>query len=55
MLEDKLVLLISDNAMFMVTTKENSKKYDEEFYPVTAEGIEGYNIEFRDGVLVSTM
>jgi hypothetical protein len=53
MLEDKLVLLIQDNAVFMVTTKENAKNYNEEFYPVIAEGIEAYNIELRDGKLVS--
>jgi len=47
MLADKLVVIISDNAMFLVSTEENSKRYDEEFYPVTKEGREAYNIEFN--------
>ena len=53
MLEDKMVLIISDTGIFMVTTEENSKKYNEEFYPVDAEGMEAYKIEFKDGILVS--
>jgi hypothetical protein len=41
MLEDKLVLLIQDNSVFLFTTEENSEKYNEEFCPVIAEGIDG--------------
>jgi hypothetical protein len=52
MLEDKLVVIISDTGVFMVTTEENSKHYDEEFYPVNAEGIEAYGIRF-DGVVMT--
>ncbi|MFT6922039.1 MAG: hypothetical protein ACJA1C_001037 [Crocinitomicaceae bacterium] len=34
-------------------TKENSEKYNEEFYAVIAEGIDGYNIQWKGGGLVS--
>jgi len=44
MLEDKQVVIISDGALFIVTTEENSKKYEGEFYPVGAEAIEAYGI-----------
>lgn len=53
MLEDKLVVIISDTGVFMVTTEENSKNYNEEFYPVDAEGMEAYGIRFESGMLVS--
>jgi hypothetical protein len=49
MLEDKLVLNIWDNAMFIVTTEENARNYDLEFHPVTAEGIDAYNIVYKEG------
>lgn len=44
MLEDPQVVIISDNSVFIVTTKENSKNYDEVFYPVDEEGIEAYDL-----------
>lgn len=53
MLEDKKVLIISDTGIFIVTTEENSKKYDEEFYPVCAEAMEAYNIVYENGYLKS--
>lgn len=54
MLEDKLVQIISDNGVFLVTTEENSKQYDEEFYPVSVEAIEVYGINLSDGKLILT-
>jgi hypothetical protein len=45
MREDSLVHIISDNAVFLVTTEENSKQYNEEFYPVSAEAMEAYEIK----------
>ncbi len=51
MLGDPLVVIISDTGVFMVTTQENSVKYNEEFYPVTEEGIEAYQIRIdKDGL-----
>ena len=50
MRNDPLVAIISDTGVFMVTTEENSKKYDEEFYPVCAEAMEAYGIRFDNGV-----
>ena len=37
-------VIVSDTGIFMVTTVENSKNYDEEFYPVGAEAMEAYGI-----------
>lgn len=34
MLEEPKVVIISDTGVFTITIEENSKKYDEEFYPV---------------------
>lgn len=51
MREDPLVVIISDTGVFMVTTDENSKNCDEEFYPVDAEGREAYGISYEDGML----
>ena len=45
MLEDPKVVIISDTGIFMVTTEENSKKYDQEFYPVCAEAMEADDLE----------
>jgi hypothetical protein len=42
MRNDPLVAIISDTGVFIVTTEENSQKYDEEFYPVSTEAIEAY-------------
>lgn len=52
MRDDSLVVIISDTGVLMVTTEENSKKYDEEFYPVTAEGREAYGIRLVGGILI---
>ena len=49
MLEDPLVAILSEGTVFMVTTLENSRKYDEEFYPVDAEAMKAYNITCREG------
>lgn len=49
MLEDRQVLIISDNATFLVTTETNSHKYQEDFFPVTAEAAKDYNIQYREG------
>ena len=49
MLGDPLVAIISDTGVFMVTTEENSKKYDEDFYPVSAEAREAYGIRMENG------
>lgn len=54
MLGDQLVTIISDTGVFMVTTKENSLKYNEDFYPVCAEAKDAYGIQMKDGKLVST-
>lgn len=53
MLEDPKVVIISDTGIFMVTTEENSKKYNEEFYPVCAEAMEAYGIEINDRIVTS--
>jgi len=49
MRKDKKVLIISDNALFMVTTKTNSKWYNEKFYTVCQEAIKEYEIEVKSG------
>lgn len=54
MLEDPLVAIISDTGLFIVTTGENSLKYDEDFYPVCAEAKEVYGIRFEKDVLESS-
>lgn len=53
MRNDPLVAIISDTGVFIVTTEENSQKYDEEFYPVCAEAIEEYGIKLENGFLQS--
>lgn len=53
MLEDKMVCIIADNGLFLVTTEENSKKYKEDFYPVDVEGQKAYGIVVREGRVVS--
>lgn len=52
MLGDPLVAIISDTGVFMVTTEENSVKYNEHFYPVSAEAKEAYNIQYVVGVII---
>lgn len=51
MVGDSLVAIISDTGLFIVTTEENSRKYSEDFYPVSEEAKEAYNIRFENGVL----
>lgn len=51
MMEDPLVVIISDTGVFIVTTEKNSRKYDEEFYPVCDEAIKDYGIRFENGVI----
>jgi len=51
MREDPLLVIISDTGVFMVTTEENSKNYDEDFYPVGAEGRDAYGFYMESGVL----
>ncbi len=53
MLEDPLVAIISDTGLFVVTTEENSLKYDEKFYPVCAEAMKAYRIRFENNCLIS--
>ncbi len=55
MLQDPQVTIISDGALFMVTTQENSLKYPMEFHSVDAEAREAYNIRFENGILVSSL
>jgi hypothetical protein len=45
MRNDPLVAILSDTGVFIVTTEENSQKYDEEFYPVSAEARKSYGIQ----------
>lgn len=49
MFADPLVVIISDGALFLVTTKENSIKYQQEFTPVCAEAMEKYGIQYGEG------
>lgn len=55
MLEDKMVLIIADNGLFMVTTKENALNYNENFFPVDTEARKTYKIDVREGRVVSDM
>jgi hypothetical protein len=49
MREDPLVHIVSDTAVFMVTTLQNSVNYTENFYPVDAEAIEAYHLLYSEG------
>jgi len=49
MRRDKKVLIISDSALFLITTKSNSKWYNQKFNTVCREAIEMYEIEVREG------
>lgn len=51
MLGDPLVAIISDTGVFIVTTNENSLKYNEDFYPVCEEAEKAYGVWFEGGVL----
>lgn len=53
MLDDKLVQIISDTGVFIVTTVENSKRYDLDFYPVDKDAIEAYNLKSIGKILIS--
>ncbi len=45
--------IISDTGLFIVTTEENSEKYNEDFYPVSEEAREAYGITLnKDGRLL---
>lgn len=55
MRNDKRVLIISDNAVFMVTTKANSRWYNLYFESVPADAIEAYEIEVKDGKVSSVV
>lgn len=55
MRNDKRVLIISDRALFMVTTKTNSKWYNLYFESVPVEVEEAYEIEFKDGRVSSVL
>lgn len=48
MLQGKKAVIIYGNGAFLVTTEENSHKYNEEFYTVCAEPIEAYHIKLPD-------
>lgn len=52
MRNDPLVVIISDTGVFVVTTEENSVKYNEDFYPVDAEAKEVYGIRLVNSTLV---
>ncbi|TSJ42266.1 hypothetical protein [Fluviicola chungangensis] len=45
MREDPLVQIVSDTGVFIVTTVENSKQYPLDFYPVSTEAMEAYNLK----------
>ena len=54
MMEDKDLLIINDNAVFIITTQEHALNYpDEEFFPVCAEAIKDYGIREENGRIVS--
>lgn len=45
MMEDPLVLIISDTGVFIVTTLENLKQYTLDFFPVCKEAIKAYGLK----------
>ena len=56
MLLDKQLLIISDNAVFIVSTPKNAVNYPkEDFYSVGEEAMEGHEIEEREGRIVSDL
>ena len=56
MMMDRNLLIISDNAIFIVTTPEHSVIYPHEtFYDVGEEAIRDYEIEYKNGRVVSKM
>jgi hypothetical protein len=48
MREYPLVQIVSDTGMFNVTTVENLKQYPLDFYPLSAEVMEAYNLTPTD-------
>ena len=52
---DKKVLIVSDGALFLVTTLEYSKHFFEEFHEVTKKAIDVYQIVVKDGKVSSEL
>lgn len=48
MMADPLVRIISDTGVFIVTTIENSKRYQMDFYPLSAEVMEAYGLRINN-------
>lgn len=42
MFQDKMVTIINDGALFVVTTEKNATKYREDFYPMDADTMKMY-------------
>lgn len=56
MLADRKLLILSDNAIFIITFEENAVNYTSEtFYPVGEEAIRDYEIKVVDGRIVSDL
>lgn len=54
MLADRKLLILSDNAIFIITFEENAVNYpDETFYLVCEEAIRDYEIRVENGRVVS--
>ena len=52
MLQDKLVTIINDGALFAITTEENAKKYEEVFYPLDTGIMKEYWGQSENGLSV---
>lgn len=56
MLLDKQLLIISDNAIFIVSTLDNAVNYpNEDFYPVDGEAMKAYEIRVEDRRIISDL
>lgn len=56
MLADKKLLILSDNAIFIITFEDNAVNYpDETFYPVGEEAMRDYEIRVVGGRVVSDL
>jgi len=55
MLRDSKVLIISDSALFLVTTESHSKHYFEEFHDVVKDAIDDYQIMLKGGRVSSAL
>ena len=53
MLQDKMVLVLNDGGLFVITTVENSEHYTETFYPLDSEVQNLFNIVVENGKVVS--